>query len=335
MSASDSDHRDLIEVRADLSRMIASLPPRQAKLLELRYFQGMAEKEIAQRLGISVRSVSRILGSARRQLRSQAERNSGQRHLPDDRSDVAVDDIGGTLDMAGQVLRSQAGHGMRRALAMSGERLQVVTLLSDGAYAIAEGDERINAVVHFVCARAGRLLDAIHELEWLINCPEVREDELQRFFEKHPEFLLGTEYRQLHPQLVLQRTGAASLIPDFILEPVTTPLLCDLIDLKLPQVEIATGGPGRHRLAHSVGAAVAQLREYRQWFDDPRHRDDAMRLYGVSAYMPTAAVIIGRDPERLSPQEFQALRQDISWLKVMTYDDIVRRGRALASRLLG
>jgi cold shock CspA family protein len=220
------------------------------------------------------------------------------------------------------------------ALTLVDGHLQIASLLSDGAYAVVEGSERVNAFLHFaISGQAGRILEALEELEWRISHPDTREEDLQAFFEKHPDFLLGTDYRRLHPQLVLRRDDAGPLVPDFMLEPITSPSLCDLLDLKLPQAQVLVGNSGRRRFAQSVMQAVAQLREYAQFFDDPCHREDALRRYGVSAYRPTAAVIIGRDPSDVPLEEFQDVRRDIPWLRVMTYDDIVRRGKALVQHI--
>ena len=63
----DSEHR------VTLSPLIAQFPPRERMILHLRFFEGMTQSEIANRLGISQMHVSRLLARALAQLRSQAE----------------------------------------------------------------------------------------------------------------------------------------------------------------------------------------------------------------------------------------------------------------------
>ena len=60
------------EHRAALSPLIGQLPPREQKILHLRFFEGMTQSEIASRLGISQMHVSRLLARSLAQLRAAA-----------------------------------------------------------------------------------------------------------------------------------------------------------------------------------------------------------------------------------------------------------------------
>jgi RNA polymerase sigma-B factor len=59
----DSEHR------VALSPLIARFPPRERMILHLRFFEGMTQSEIANRLGISQMHVSRLLARSLAQLR--------------------------------------------------------------------------------------------------------------------------------------------------------------------------------------------------------------------------------------------------------------------------
>ena len=61
-----------VEHRVALSPLIAKLPPRQQKILHLRFFEGLTQSEIASRLGISQMHVSRLLARSLAQLRAEA-----------------------------------------------------------------------------------------------------------------------------------------------------------------------------------------------------------------------------------------------------------------------
>ena len=61
-----------VEHRVALSPLIAKLPPRQQKILHLRFFEGLTQSEIATRLGISQMHVSRLLARSLAQLREDA-----------------------------------------------------------------------------------------------------------------------------------------------------------------------------------------------------------------------------------------------------------------------
>ena len=61
-----------VEHRVALSPLIAKLPPRQQKILHLRFFEGLTQSEIASRLGISQMHVSRLPARSLAQLREDA-----------------------------------------------------------------------------------------------------------------------------------------------------------------------------------------------------------------------------------------------------------------------
>jgi RNA polymerase sigma-B factor len=62
------------EHRAALSPLIETLPPREQTILHLRFFEGLTQSEIADRLNISQMHVSRLLARSLAQLREVAER---------------------------------------------------------------------------------------------------------------------------------------------------------------------------------------------------------------------------------------------------------------------
>ncbi|MGH8998942.1 MAG: SigB/SigF/SigG family RNA polymerase sigma factor [Acidimicrobiia bacterium] len=61
-----------VEHRLVLSPLLASLPKREQMILHLRYFRGMTQSEIAERLGISQMHVSRLIARSLGQLRQKA-----------------------------------------------------------------------------------------------------------------------------------------------------------------------------------------------------------------------------------------------------------------------
>ncbi len=61
------------EERATLDPLLAQLPLRQRQTVELRFFEGLTQSEIAGRMGISQMQVSRLLARSVAQLRSFAK----------------------------------------------------------------------------------------------------------------------------------------------------------------------------------------------------------------------------------------------------------------------
>jgi RNA polymerase sigma-B factor len=65
------------ERRATLSPLLAQLPDRERLILQMRFFDGLTQSEIATRLQISQMHVSRLLSRSLAQLRSAADSTSG------------------------------------------------------------------------------------------------------------------------------------------------------------------------------------------------------------------------------------------------------------------
>jgi RNA polymerase sigma-B factor len=58
-----------VENRESLKPLVQALPDREKRLLEMRFFQGMTQSQIATELGISQMHVSRLLSRTLGQLR--------------------------------------------------------------------------------------------------------------------------------------------------------------------------------------------------------------------------------------------------------------------------
>jgi RNA polymerase sigma-B factor len=69
----DDEHLEHLEYRASLAPEMARLPERERNILYLRFFKGLTQSEIAERLGISQMHVSRLLGRTLMKLREALE----------------------------------------------------------------------------------------------------------------------------------------------------------------------------------------------------------------------------------------------------------------------
>jgi RNA polymerase sigma-B factor len=69
----DDETIDLLEYRASLAPLLEQLPSRERTMLYLRFFKGLTQSEIADRLGISQMHVSRLLARTLAQLRERLE----------------------------------------------------------------------------------------------------------------------------------------------------------------------------------------------------------------------------------------------------------------------
>jgi RNA polymerase sigma-B factor len=69
----EDDTLELLEYRASLVPLLDELPPRERSMLYLRFFRGMTQSEIADKLGISQMHVSRLLAKTLSTLREGLE----------------------------------------------------------------------------------------------------------------------------------------------------------------------------------------------------------------------------------------------------------------------
>lgn len=179
-----------------------------------------------------------------------------------------------------------------------------------------------------------RTWDVADEFEALINDPRAHEAQIRRFFEQHPEFLLGSDYQSLHaqfalrPQLTLHQETSRDMRPDFILRPVAG-LAEDarVVDLGLPtdrNLRPAEAGGG---LFDNIVEAVRQLRAYARYFDMRENRDYVRRELGFTPYIPRLTLIVGKEIE-IDPGNVlhRALLQDEP-VEILTYGEVLRKYR--------
>lgn len=167
----------------------------------------------------------------------------------------------------------------------------------------------------------------IKEFEYIINKPNPSEKEIHLFLESHPGFLLGGRYRSLRSHIYLRRDdeGKGILVPDFILEPVNPTDFWKIIDLKLPNQKIVrTINDNRKGFSAKIQEVIYQLREYRDYFDNPVYRS-RMETIGITAFKPEVTVIIGRDYGEFSREEVLKAKLDYKGVEILTYTELLKR----------
>lgn len=171
--------------------------------------------------------------------------------------------------------------------------------------------------------------DDVMELEQLINQSHVTEYDIQVWMERHPQLLLGTDYDCLHSQVSLLDDSGDELIPDFFAQRFDTGL-ADIIELKKPSARIIAGKKRRRGFSAAMTQALNQVREYRNYFDDAANRRAFHADFGFDAFRPTICVVIGRSSDFVNSVERIEIEDEYKNLKLMTYDDIVRRAKRMA-----
>jgi hypothetical protein len=168
--------------------------------------------------------------------------------------------------------------------------------------------------------------ETLQEFESLLNDSAVVESDFQAFFERYPRLLAGIDYRRVVPHPILERSDSrGALIPDFFLQPLERKY-ADIWDLKLPAERLIVGTRDRLRFSAGVQEAVAQVREYRDYFEDPDKRRQVELRYGLTSYRPSVAIVIGRTPENVDELKTRQIQETLpGYLRVITYDELLKR----------
>lgn len=169
-------------------------------------------------------------------------------------------------------------------------------------------------------------------LEALLNRNETTEVELQRFFEEHPHFLIPNQLFRVLPHVRLMEETKL-LIPDFIVKPVVAAQKdseWEVLDLKRPNAKLFVGKANRARFSQEVMNAIAQLRDYGDYFRNPQNAISVSTKLGHKLRFPKLAALVGRlqniDVEAL------ALAQDRERdVRIVTYDEILERQKLIVT----
>jgi hypothetical protein len=220
------------------------------------------------------------------------------------------------------------------ALALEGKEIRLISVTSDGTYRLLDRSQNLLNILYVYSKEIQALEGAVEEFESLINNAQVKESDLQTFFERNPQFILGEQYSAAHSRIVLQRDAAEPLKPDFVLEPADQSRLCDILELKHPLAPAFVLKARRFRFSAGVFEACAQLREYSLYFDEEKNRKAIQSTYGLLAYKPRMFVIIGR-LGRVSPIDLRKIELDHPNLNFQTYDGVLAMAKRKLAQLKG
>ncbi|MEO5331575.1 MAG: DUF4263 domain-containing protein [Magnetococcus sp. YQC-5] len=149
----------------------------------------------------------------------------------------------------------------------------------------------------------------------------TKEEDIHKFFERNPDFILNDDYKKAHSKLTLSRDGS-ELIPDFVLEPVDQEKFCDLLEIKSTFQKVFVIKKNRVRFSSAVYEACAQLRTYSLFFDDERNRYKVFNKHGVNIYKPRMFLIIGRKGKTNQIDAINA-SLDLPYVTIRSYDDVL------------
>jgi hypothetical protein len=177
---------------------------------------------------------------------------------------------------------------------------------------------------------------ALEEFEDLLNSQSTRERDFQSLFERHPEFLLGDEYDSYwaEPRFTSPSDGR-SIRPDFVLQPLalrSNSWRWNVVDLKRHDVELLIAKRFHIDLSRHIYRAATQLRDYAEFFADPRNSEIIRQRFGGIVPNPQLTMVIGRLPES-DRAEFNRLQNRVAGVHIRTYEDLLQFRRARVEQL--
>jgi hypothetical protein len=176
----------------------------------------------------------------------------------------------------------------------------------------------------------------LDQFERLLNSPHVGEKDMQVFFERHPEFILGGHFDSYWSQPYLPTADSRILRPDFVLQPVglrSTAWNWQVLDLKSPRVPLMENSKFHQALSRHVTKVATQLKDYGMYFADPRHRDTIRQRFGGIIPQPKLVALIGRLPNDDARERYTTLRTTLTDVALTTYDEILEFRRARVQQI--
>ncbi len=170
--------------------------------------------------------------------------------------------------------------------------------------------------------------EIIKEFEDLINDPATKEVDLQKFLEKHPEFLKDINYKEVIPQALITTDDSIEWKADFVLVPFNQLQFCKILELKLPQSKINQKKKSGHTTFSSkLYKAIQQLKDYSKAFQSKHTKNIFYKRYNVEVFYPDLQLVIGRSGDINFKEEFMNIQNE-SGVKISdwdTYLDNVKR----------
>ena len=117
--------------------------------------------------------------------------------------------------------------------------------------------------------------------------------------------------------------------PDFVLQPSgerRNTWNWTVVDLKRPDVTLFASPRFHMRLSAQVNGLITQLRDYADFFADPRNFDEPRKRFGGVVPKPNLVGIIGRLPTD-HRDEYAVLRSRSEGVSITTFDEVLELRR--------
>jgi len=179
---------------------------------------------------------------------------------------------------------------------------------SDGT--VFENDSQLNLAGIYIAA-FNKYSEIIKEFEELINSPNTKEFDLQKFLEKHPEFLKNLDYKEVIPQALITTDDSKDWNADFILVPFDQLQFCKILELKLPSADIRQREKSGHvTFSSKLYKSIQQLKDYARAFQSSKTREIFKNKYKVDVFSPDLQLVIGRSGDIKFKEKYMDIQRE-------------------------
>lgn len=182
--------------------------------------------------------------------------------------------------------------------------------------------KKLKPQVLFLGPDVGKLSRALAQYEKLINKKDVSEREMQNFFEKNPEFVLGSKFQKLWSQFVFPDDLEHEHRTDFLLQPQVYPQISanwEILEIKKPSDRLVTRSGLHPGFSAKVHAGIRQLHDYSERFR--KNPEFLMKKLGHRVTHPRLALLIGKKME-VDPVVLAREEKENPDVRLISYDEI-------------
>lgn len=196
----------------------------------------------------------------------------------------------------------------RLCLRVNNGKLEILVEQSDGTLILNDGTQKLeNDLYIFATSKWSKILT---ELEALINKVDLREQELQDFFESYPELILDDKYDFPIPQATIISENNVAWRADFVLIPKDQVAFSKILELKLPNESISNKEVNGHgRYSAKLHHAISQLKDYYEAFNNDNTKTRFRDQYNTDLFKPDLQLLFGRKETIVNKKDFLELQR--------------------------
>lgn len=283
---------------------IENLPSRSREMIKLLYVEGLKISDVAEKLNLSRSTVATTIYRSIHKLRQKIRTSN----LSKERVDISP--------KPGKVPH-------KLCLRIRDGKIEVLCEQSDGTWLLSDGTLELTSGLYvFLQSKWSNILN---ELERLINKANLKEKELQAFFETYPELILDGEYECLIPQATIINDDNRRWNPDFVLIPSDQLSFSKILELKLPNEKISLRSRNGHGdFSKKLLKSINQLKDYHQAFESYQTKQRFKEKYKTDVFKPDLQLVFGRENDIHDHIGFLELQRR-SNCNVITWDGLHKR----------